>query len=397
MTAKLRGGYKQTEIGVIPEDWKFTSLGEMCIKIGSGITPRGGASTYKSSGHPFVRSQNVGWGKLLTDDIVFIDNITHESFSSTELQLNDVLLNITGASIGRSAVVDGQVVCGNVNQHVCVVRPKSDLLDPRYLNSFLISNAGQKQIESFQAGGNREGLNFGQIKSFQLPLPSTFEQRAIAKALSDVDALSSSQDALITKKRDIKQAAMQQLLTGKQRLPGFNEEWKIKTLGGVVHIKKGQLITEKTILPGAIPVIAGGKAPAYFHNQANRKGKTITISASGANAGFVAFFEVPIFASDCSTISEGEHYSIEFIYSYLQLMQQTIYKSQTGGAQPHVQPSHLNPLEINLPSLQEQTAIAKVLSDMDAEISALESERDKTKLLKQGMMQELLTGRTRLV
>ncbi len=256
---------------------------------------------------------------------------------------------------------------------------------------------GQRQIDSFQAGGNRQGLNFDQIRSFLLPVPPLPEQRAIAAALSDTDALLSSLDRLLAKKRDIKQAVMQQLLTGKQRLPGFSEEWEVKRLGDVVEIRKGQLITETNAVDGSVPVIAGGKKPSYFHDKANRTGKTITISGSGANAGYIAFHDRPIFASDCSTISEGKGYSVEFIFHQLQLSQNAIYKSQTGGAQPHIHPTDLIPIQIGCPSRAEQTAIAAVLSDLDEEVDTLQRRRDKTRAIKQGMMQELLTGRTRLV
>ncbi len=235
------------------------------------------------------------------------------------------------------------------------------------------------------------------FKCALIPLPSLPEQRAIATALSDVDALIAALDQLIAKKRDLKQAAMQQLLTGKTRLPGFSGAWEVKRLGEVVEIRKGQLITSDTTSNGEIPVIAGGKQPAYYHDVANRQGRTITISASGASAGYVALYITPIFASDCSTISEGRGYSLDFIFYQLLLKQQLIFKSQTGGAQPHVHPVDLMPLEINVPSLHEQTDIAAVLTDMDAELAVLEQRQAKTRALKQGMMQELLTGRTRLV
>ena len=145
-------------------EWKMCTIGELITKVGSGVTPRGGEAVYKTEGHPFVRSQNVGLGNLLLDDIAFIDEETHLRQKNTELQFNDVLLNITGASIGRSALVDKQIVGGNVNQHVCIIRTKENLV-PSFICSFLLSNYGQRQIDSFQAGGNRQGLNFEQIKS----------------------------------------------------------------------------------------------------------------------------------------------------------------------------------------------------------------------------------------
>src|SRR2546427_4186570 len=226
----IRPGYKRTEAGVIPADWEESVLGDKTSKVGSGITPTGGARVYKEFGHPFVRSQNVGWGNLLLDDLSHIDDDTHESFNATEIKSGDVFLNITGASIGRAAVADPRVAGGNVNQHVCIIRPKQGQLDPRFLCLFLLSQSGQKQIDSFQAGGNRQGLNFAQIRSFRLPLPLDInEQRAISSVLSDADALIETLDRLIAKKRDLKTAAMQQLLTGKQRLPGFSGAWEVKS------------------------------------------------------------------------------------------------------------------------------------------------------------------------
>src|SRR5690606_27288903 len=162
-------------------EWATQILGPKTIKVGSGITPTGGEKNYKREGRPFVRSQNVGWGVLLLDDIAFIDDETHISFDSTEIVTSDVLLNITGASIGRSAVADERIAGGNVNQHVCIIRVKPDELNPFFLNQFFLSQRGQKQIDAFQAGGNRQGLNFAQIRSFSVPLPPTLaEQHRIA-------------------------------------------------------------------------------------------------------------------------------------------------------------------------------------------------------------------------
>ena len=179
-------------------EWKMCTIGELTTKVGSGVTPRGGEAVYKTEGHPFVRSQNVGLGNLLLDDIAFIDEETHLRQKSTELQFNDVLLNITGASIGRSALVDKQIVGGNVNQHVCIIRTKENLV-PSFICSFLLSNYGQRQIDSFQAGGNRQGLNFEQIKSIKITIPSKDEQIKIAKLLRAIDERIATQNKIIEK------------------------------------------------------------------------------------------------------------------------------------------------------------------------------------------------------
>jgi type I restriction enzyme S subunit len=248
-------GYKQTDIGVIPEDWVQTTIGTVTTKIGSGITPKGGSNNYKEYGRPFVRSQNVGWGNLLLDDLVYIDDETHNGFSATELKEGDVLLNITGASIGRSALADARLSGGNVNQHVCIIRSNPSEVVSNFIKYFLLSALGQRQIDSFQAGGNREGLNFGQIKSIRIPLPPTkAEQETIAEVLSKADALIETLERLIVKKRLLKKGVMQQLLTGKRRLPGFAnatidykktelgvipEDWAVTSMGELFTFQNG--------------------------------------------------------------------------------------------------------------------------------------------------------------
>lgn len=193
-------------------EWEGGELGPKANKVGSGITPTGGDKNYKQSGRPFVRSQNVGWGVLLLDDVAFIDEETHASFDSTEIKVRDVLLNITGASIGRSAVADDRIAGGNVNQHVCIIRTKPDELNPLFLNQFLISQLGQKQIDSFQAGGNRQGLNFAQIRSFAIPLPPTLpEQHRIAACLSSLDALITAETQKLAALKTHKRGLMQRL------------------------------------------------------------------------------------------------------------------------------------------------------------------------------------------
>lgn len=190
-------------------EWCLHELGTKTSKVGSGVTPNGGEKVYCQTGRPFVRSQNVGWGQLLLDDVAFINEETHQSFIGTEIANLDVLLNITGASIGRSAVADSQIVGGNVNQHVCIIRTK-DELNPKYLNQFLLSHHGQNQIDSFQAGGNRQGLNFAQIRSFSIPIPpEKDEQQKIADCLSSLDELIAAEadklDALKTHKKGLMQ------------------------------------------------------------------------------------------------------------------------------------------------------------------------------------------------
>lgn len=392
---ELMPGYKRSDVGVIPDDWDVLPLGKLVRSVEYGSA----AKSDVKGAVPVLRMGNLQGGKIDWSDLVYTDDI--DEINKYTLQLGDVLFNRTNTIdlVGKTSIYEGgcpAIFAG----YLIRINVVPDLLDSRFLNYILNAEFSRKySAKVLSVAVGQANINGQKLKTYPIPLPPTkTEQEDIAQALSDADELLVVLDQMIAKKRDLKQAAMQQLLAGSIQLAGFNRKWLEVPLGEIVKPQKGQLITTKTIVPGDIPVIAGGKQPAYFHASANRYGKTITVSASGASAGYVAFHATPIFASDCSTISESEKYCIEFIYYALQLRQEEIYAAQTGGAQPHIQPKDLAPILIKLPEdVTEQTAIASVLSDMDTEISELEARRDKTRDLKQAMMQELLTGKTRLV
>lgn len=166
-------------------EWEDKKLGEIASKVGSGSTPRGGAEAYVDSGIIFIRSQNVNNDQLLLEDVVFIPENTHQKMAGSKVIANDILLNITGASIGRSCVVPKNFTEGNVNQHVCIIRTPND--EPKFIQAFLSSKNGQDLIESYQTGSGREGLNFQSIRSFDLSMPCLEEQTKIANFLSVID------------------------------------------------------------------------------------------------------------------------------------------------------------------------------------------------------------------
>ncbi|HPS30780.1 MAG TPA: restriction endonuclease subunit S, partial [bacterium] len=193
-------------------DWPKTKLKKHTVKIGSGITPKGGEAVYKSSGIPLIRSQNVLVNRLDLSDVAYIEESQHKKMSGSKVYSGDVLLNITGASIGRSCVVPKEIGEANVNQHVCIIRLK-ETLDARLLSTYLNSWFGQKQIWSFQSGGSREGINFQQIGSFDIPLPPLPEQKAIADILSTWDEAIEKTEKLIKEKERRFKANVQKLIT----------------------------------------------------------------------------------------------------------------------------------------------------------------------------------------
>jgi len=222
-------------------EWKTVKIGTITTKVGSGVTPRGGETVYRSQGHPFVRSQNVGWGRLLLNDIAYIDEETHKKQLNTALELNDILLNITGASIGRCAVVNKMIVNGNVNQHVCIIR-SNEAVDPEFLCNYLLSNYGQKQIDSFQAGGNRQGLNFEQIKSIRISIPTLDEQKYIAKLLFAINQRIETQNKIIEKYESLIQAISQKVL----RPSEYWNEYRLCELADIRSGYSGNQVSHKT-------------------------------------------------------------------------------------------------------------------------------------------------------
>ena len=394
----MKPGYKQTEVGVIPAEWEVKPLRGINFDISDGnySSKYPKASDFRHFGVPFIRANNIQGMTVVDDDMRFISSAQHQELQKGHLKANDLLITTRG-DIGQLALVPERHIDANINAQLVRINAGNTGVDHRFLVYAMSSESAQEQLKNLQTGSALKQLPIGRLIQLQLTFPPPAEQRAIATVLSDVDGLLGGLDRLIAKKRDLKQAAMQQLLTGQTRLPGFHGEWELKPLGDVVQIKKGQLITSSTLMPGDIPVIAGGKQPAYYHASANRYGRTVTISASGASAGYVALYDEPIFASDCSTISESESYCLDFVFYQLLCKQQRIYKAQTGGAQPHIHAKDLNPILFSFPPLPEQTAIAEVLTEMDGELAVLERRREKTRALKQAMMQELLTGKTRLV
>jgi type I restriction enzyme S subunit len=401
------------------EEWSGEKLGSKTNKVGSGITPTGGDKNYKQSGRPFVRSQNVGWGELLLDDVAFIDEDTHRSFSSTQIEVLDVLLNITGASIGRSAVADSRIEGGNVNQHVCIIRVKPDELSPCFLNQYLISHDGQKQIDSFQAGGNRQGLNFEQIRSFSIPVPAVFpEQQKIAECLSSVDELMAAQSRKVDALKTHKKGLMQQLFPGegetqpRLRFPEFQNaaEWEEKRLedlakrgsghtpsksfpeyynGGIkwVSLADSKRLDCGLISDTAIEISEKGiqKSSAVLHPEG-----TVLISRD-AGIGKSAVMSIPMAVSQhfIAWICKPRLLSNWFLYHVLQNSKPLFERAATGSTIKTIGLQFFVDLVFRVPLLPEQQRIADCLSSLDDLIAAQTQKLDAFKTHKKGLMQQL--------
>jgi type I restriction enzyme, S subunit len=278
----------------------------------------------------------------------------------------------------------------------------NELAEPRYLIQLSNTRWYRQLMNSIMVGSTQVHITNTAFKRVKIPMPRLSEQRAIADALSDVDGLLGGLDRLIAKKRDLKQAAMQQLLTGQTRLPGFSGEWVVKAIQELSQVGRGRVISHTEISKSASPTY-----PVFSSQTSNSgimgyldtydfEGDYVTWTTDGANAGTV-FARSGRFncTNVCGTIKlhDSDH---RFIAVALGRVSQSHVSRHLGN--PKLMNDVMKKIQITIPkSRAEQTAIAAVLSDMDAELAALETHRDKTRALKQAMMQELLTGRTRLV
>ena len=435
---QLADGYKQTGVGVIPEDWCADLLDLHCHR-GSGHTPNKKVTKYYTGQIVWVSLADSGLldsGEISRSSItVSKDGIAN---SSAVLHPKGIVLLSRDAGVGKSAVAGCDLA---VSQHFITWQCNEESLHNWFLYYWLQHQ--KREFERIAIGSTIKTIGLPYFKKYQVPLPPLAEQRAIAEALSDVDALINALDALITKKRHIKQGTMQQLLTGKKRLPRFTgdagnfqrteagvlpTEWNVDTVDsvtprgmkyGIVDGPFGSNLKTIHYRTSGVPIITSGfvtegkfVASNYIYvdeekfRQEKRSavhGGDIVMAKIGARCGASAILpenhDPGILSGNALKITvDEERHSTYFIWQLLWALYASGNTDEmtSVGAQPAVSMPLLKRHLLPLPPLAEQRAIVDVIRDMDAEITALEQKRNKTKLIKQGMMQELLTGKTRL-
>lgn len=408
-------GYKQTEVGMIPGDWRVANLGALSRGIYRGASPR-------PIDDPvwFDRNSNVGWvrisdvtqsGRYLTETT---QRLSSKGIQSSRYLPSGALIMSICATVGRPVetridvcIHDGFVVFDRPSVEQSFLYHLLKKLEPDW------SSRGQT--------GSQMNLNTGLIKSTQVPLPpSKAEQRAIAEALSDADTLIESLEQLIAKKRQIKQGTMQALLTGKQRLPGFREPWRQMLLGALGAFLKGRGVARSQAASGNLACVRYGEIYTK-HNDVIKEfnswiseevastatrlvqgdllfaGSGETKEEIGKCVAFVGSEEA--YAGGDIVILRSSGNDPRFLGYYLNTAVMCARKASKGqgDAVVHISAEALASIEIAIPGFEEQTAIATILTEMDTELAELEARLAKTRQLKQGMMQELLTGRIRLV
>jgi type I restriction enzyme, S subunit len=417
---ELKPGYKQTEVGMIPEEWETFQLKGISTKITDGehVTPQ-----RTTHGYYLLSARNVLNGKIDISDVDYVGAKEYRRIRQRcAPEAGDILISCSG-SIGRIAVVPVRFECVLVRS-AALVKINQAKVDSLFIQYWLQADHAQEQISYSVNQGAQPNLFLNHIERLKCPIPPLAEQRAIAEALSDADALIESLEQLIAKKRAVKQGAMQDLLIGKRRLPGFEGEWEVKhlgdlgsTYGGLTGKSKSDFgsgnshyITFMNIMSNVVidctlfelvKVLSTESQNRVIKGDLFFNGSSETPEEVGMCAFLTEDVQNVYLNSFCfgfrlyeGTKAEG----LYLAYFFRSREGRELLKSLAQGAiRYNLSKTALLKVAFPLPPASEQTAIAAALSDMDAEIAALEAKLAKAHQVKQGMMQELLTGRIRLV
>lgn len=399
---ELKPGYKQTEVGVIPDDWETLSVFDIAerqkARFDDGDWVE--AEHITDKGVRLVQTGNIGIGNYVEKEKKkYIYNASFDLLRCKPLEVGDLLICRLAEPAGRACILpnigDEKVI---TSVDVTIFRPDAGRFDRGYLVQYFSTSAWFDSILERVGGTTHKRISRSALGSIQIPIPiDKVEQSAIAAALGDMDALLAAQDALIEKKRAIKQGAMQDLLTGKRRLPGFGGELAIRRLGELCSLKSGVGITAERINQYSEYPCYGGNGLRGYTNVFTHEGDYALIGRQGALCGNVVGASGRFFASEHALVVTPKpttyiHW-LEFV-----LIEANLNQFSESSAQPGLSATKLLALEFNTPLMkEEQVAIADALSSMDMDIAAQEAKREKIAQLKQGMMQSLLTGRVRLV
>lgn len=422
-------------------------MGQIAVRVGSGVTPTGGSDVYTDSGVTFIRSQNVTNAGLRLEDVAYIDQRTHSRMSASAVLPFDILLNITGASIGRCCFAPESLGEANVNQHVCVIRlPNANQYDATFLSSLMASHIGQRQIARLNAGANREGLNYQQLRSFHVPWPPHEYRASIARVLSTLDLVIEQTEALIAKYQQIKAGLMHDLFTrgvtpdGRLRPPrqekpelymnsplGFiPREWKVEPLGDLLaqcggYLQTGpfgsqlhaheyqtegvpvvmpQDINDGVIEPAQLARISEARATDLARHSMRLGDVVIARRGDLSRAAAISSEEESwICGTGCFLLRLGTS-PLRATYAALayrhNFIQRQIAGMAVGTTMPSLNNTVMGRLLFPFCSPDEQIRITDRIGSIQSAVRLLTSHRRALGAIKQGLMHDLLTGEVRV-
>ncbi|MDR2284359.1 MAG: restriction endonuclease subunit S [Sphingobacterium sp.] len=369
-------------------EWEVKKLGEIADKVNSGKTPLGGEAVYTKEGVLFIRSQNVNNDGLELDNSVFIPESVNNQMKNSIVRSNDILLNITGASLGRSCVVPEDFKMGNVNQHVCIIRLKQNY-NPRFVQPILSSYKGQSIFNSLQTGSGREGLNFESIKGIKLSIPQKNEQVKIGNLLSLIDNRISTQSKIINDLRTLKSATAKKIFSQELRfkddMRNDYPKWNIRNIGDICEVIGGGTPETNKVeyWNGNIQWFTPTEIKSNFVSKSERTISELGLKNSSAkllSKGAILLTtratigEASIALEECTTnqgfqsLITREECNNLFIFNWIKMNKYELEKRANGSTFSEISKSEIEKIEIHIPCFEEQTKIANFLSSFDSKI-----------------------------
>ena len=392
--------YKQTELGLIPEDWEVKKLGEILKEYSLGGNYENNS---EESGIPLIKMGNIGRGKIDLSKIEYLPKNVNYSKNDI-LKYNDILFNTRNTLdlVGKVSIWKNEALFALYNSNLLRLYFKEDFVENNdYVNFQFNSEITLANLKKYATGTTSVAAIYTKdLLKLKFLLPPLPEQKKIADCLSTWDVAIEKQNALINALTDRKKALMQQLLTGKKRLPGFSGEWKEVKLGEVCEIKKGSQINKIELSSNlGFPVINGGIEPSGYHDDWNVAENTITISEGGNSCGFINFIKEKFWSGGhCYTLQNLKiNINKIFLFYFLKNSENQIMKLRVGSGLPNIQQKDIKNFEILLPKIEEQTAIAEILATADRELTLQKEKLAQLQTQKKGLMQVLLTGKKRLI
>jgi type I restriction enzyme S subunit len=397
----------------IPADWDVHTLDEVSVKIqdGTHFSPTLGGDEYR-----YITSRNIGYGRLRLDSVEMISESEHRKiYRRCDTRFGDLLLTKDGANTGNAAInfFTDEI---SLLSSVAFVRANQLRATEKYLLQYLLSGPGRKQIEDAMAGNAITRLTLAKIRSLRVPLPRVEEQQRIAAALGDTDDLVAGLERMLAKKQAVKQGMMQQLLTGRARLPGYIEPWANSTVTDLARVAGGGTPSTRvsTYWGGNIPWFTPAEISSDGSGLVSRSHRTITsqglassaatllpagtvLVTSRASIGNCAVAAVPVATNQgFASLIPKDSRSTWFLYYWMQQNRSELESRAAGSTFLEISAGKVAAIPLAHPSPDEQEAIGDALHDTDRVIDALGLRLAKARHVKQGMLQGLLTGRTRL-
>lgn len=433
--AAIPMGYKRTEVGVIPEDWETSLLGALAEKIMVGIASAA-THAYCKTGIPLLRNQNIKPNKLDFDDLLFINEAYEATFKNKRLKAGDLLTARTGYP-GTTCIISDDFE--NAQSFTTLITRPTNKVNSKFLSIFMNSEIGVDFFDKNQIGGGQKNINAATLRTFIVAIPDLEEQTAIANVLSDTDTLITALEQLIAKKHAIKTGTMQQLLTGRTRLPKFAlhpdgtpkgykstelgqipEDWEVRNVGHVCDLLTGFPFPSNKYSDSGIRLLRGSNVKrglTDWSEEITQYWPEISADIKQyelCSGDIVVSMDGSLVGKSFAQLSEGDLPALllqrvarirsllvsqSFLNKWIcsPFFTEHCDSVKTVTAIPHISPQDIRDFKLLLPKTEkEQTAIATILSDMDKELAALAQKLAKARDIKQGMMQQLLTGRIRL-